>query len=142
MKTCNISMALSPRYQSLAKGVLDRLPPRWHKDRIVRLEESRETLHLAYGWPAVAFAARLQFKSEEVWIVTLYTSSLDALSDDSVRWILAREFGRVLSEDHQPWERKSDQTPTQQKAEVFAIEWGFSQERQRFEQEYLLPKAS
>lgn len=138
----NISMALSTRYQRLANEVLRRLPSGWQANRVLRIEESRETLHLTQGRPAVACVAKLQFKSEDAWIITLYTSSLDNLSDEAVRWILAREFGRVLSEDSQPWEQKSDRTPTQEKAEMLAIEWGFSQERQRFEEEYLLPKAS
>jgi|SRR5215831_14975020 len=86
MNTNNISMALSARYQRLVQEVLDCLPSGWHGDRVVRLGESRETLHLTHGWPAVAYAARLQFKSDEAWIITLYTSSLDTLSDESVRW--------------------------------------------------------
>lgn len=142
MNTTNISMAVSPRYQLLTKNVLERLPRGWHKDRIIRLEESREMVQLTHGWPAVICAAKLQFKAEQAWIVTLYTASLDALSDDSVRWILAREFGRVRSGDRQPWERKSNGTPIQEKADALAIEWGFSLERQRFEQEYLLARAS
>jgi len=96
MNNNNISMALSARYQCLANEVLRRLPSGWHADRVVRLEESRETLHLMQGRPAVACAARLQFKSESAWIVTLYTSCLDTLSDEAVRWILAREVARVL----------------------------------------------
>lgn len=143
MNTSNISMALSPRYQSLAKDVLDRLPPGWHKDRVVRLEESRETLQLDHGWPAVACAAKLQFKSEEAWIVTLYTACLDTLSDEAVRWILARELGRVLSDPPQSWRRKANATPAQdERAEALALGWGFSSERRQFEQEYLLPRAS
>jgi len=142
MKTNNICMALSARYQRLVREVLDRLPSGWHRDRVVRLEESRETLHLTHGWPAVAYAARLQFKSDEAWIITLYTSSLDTLSDESVRWIVARELGRVLSEAGRPWGRKANSTPIEEKADALAIKWGFSREHRRFEEEYALPKAS
>jgi len=143
MNDNNISMALSARYQCLANEVLRRLPTGWHADRVVRLEESRETLHLTQGRPAVACAARLQFKSDEAWIVTFYTSCLDTLSDEAVRWILARELARVLSESGQSWRCKVSSTTTQEeRAEALALEWGFSGERHRFEEEYLLPKAS
>jgi hypothetical protein len=143
MNNNNISMALSARYQCLANEVLSRLPSGWHGDRVVRLEESRETLHLAQGQPAVACAAKLQFKSEEAWIVTLYTACLDTLSDEAVRWILARELGRVLSEPNQSWRHKANATPAQdERAEALALGWGFSSERRQFEQEYLLPRAS
>ena len=142
MITSNISMALSARYQGLVKEVLDRLPGDWHGNTIVRLEESRETFHLAHGWPAVACAARLQFKADEVWVVTLYTSCLDTLSDESVRWIVARELGRVLSEERNRLLGLKHAASTQEKAEALAIEWGFASDRQRFNQEYLLPRAS
>jgi hypothetical protein len=143
MNNNNISMALSARYQCLANEVLGRLPSGWHADRVVRLEESRETSHLPQGRPAVACTARLQFKSEEAWIVTLYTSCLDMLSDEAVRWILAHELGRVLSKPDQSWRRKVNSTSTQdQRAEALALGWGFAGERRRFEQEYLLPRAS
>ena len=143
MNSNNITTALSPRYQRLASEVLGRLPAGWHADRVVRLEESRETLHLAQGRPAVACAAKLQFKSEEAWIVTLYTACLDTLSDEAVRWILARELGRVLSEPNQSWRRKANATPAQDaRAEALALGWGFSSERRQFEQEYLLSRAS
>jgi hypothetical protein len=143
MNRNNITTALSSRYQRLASEVVDRLPSGWHADRIVRLEESRETLQLAQGRPAIACTARLQFKSDEMWIVTLYTASLDTLSDEAVRWILARELGRVLSEPNHSWRRKAKVTPAQDaRAEALALGWGFSTERRRFEEEYLLPRAS
>ena len=139
----NISMALSTRYQCLAREVLSRLPSGWHANRVVRIEESRETLHLALGRPAVACVARLQFKSDEAWIVTLYTSCLDTLSDEAVRWILAREIARVLSEPNQSRRRKAQTaSPQHDRAEALALGWGFSKERHRFEEEYLLPRAS
>jgi hypothetical protein len=109
----------------------------------VRLEESRETLQLDHGWPAVACAARLRFKADEAWIVTLYTSSLDTLSDKAVRWILARELARVIAEPDQSWRSKVNSTSIQEeRAETLALGWGFIGERRQFEHEYLLPKAS
>ena len=141
MMTSNISMALSSRYQGLVKEVLDRLPGDWHGNKVVRLEESRETFHLAHGWPAVACAARLQFKADEAWIVTLYTSRLDRLSDEAVRWIVARELGRIVSDERSRL-LGPKRHATQEEAEGLAIEWGFASDRQRFNQEYLLPRAS
>ena len=143
MNSNNVSMALSVRYQRLADEVLRRLPSGWNANRVMRIEESRETLHFAMGRPTVACVARLHFKSDEAWIVTLYTSCLDTLSDQAVRWILAREIGRVLSDPNQFRQQKANSTSTEDdRAEVLAIGWGFSNERHQFEREYLLPKAS
>jgi len=143
MNSNNVSMALSARYQRLANDVLRRLPSGWNANRVMRLEESRETLHFAMGRPTVACVARLHFKSDEAWIVTLYTSCLDTLSDEAVRWILAREIGRVLSDPNQSRRQKAHSTSIpDDRAEALALKWGFSHERHRFEQEYLLPRAS
>jgi hypothetical protein len=142
MELTNISLALLPRYHRVAGDVMDRLPSGWHGDRIIRVEESRELLHLAPGRPAIACTARLQFKADEMWIITLYTARLDRLSDEAVRWILAREFGRLAS-DPAAWRRTTSLTAApDDRAEAVALAWGFAEERHRFEQEYLLPKAS
>ena len=75
--------------------------------------------------------------------MTLYTSCLDTLSDEAVRWILARELAHVLSEPNHPWRRKVNATSAQDaRAEALALGWGFSSERRQFEQEYFLPRAS
>ena len=71
----------------------------------------------------------------------LKNSALDNLSNEAVLWVLARELGRVLSEPNWSWRRKGSATSTQDEAaEALALEWGFSSERDRFEQEYILSK--
>jgi hypothetical protein len=136
-------MALSGRYQRLAKEVLDRLPSRWNSGRVVKLEESMETIYLTHGQPAVAWTARLQFKSDEMWVVTLYSTFLDTLSDEAVRWIIVREFARVASDASRLWRNRFGRTPVHETiAETQALNWGFSEERRRFEKECELPKAS
>jgi len=134
-------MALSPRYYRIANEVLRRLPAGWQADHVLRLEESRETVHLPQGRPAVACSARLQFKSQHAWIVILYTSCLDTLSDEAVRWILACELGRVVSDG--AWDVKlTGINMPDERVDANAMKWGFAHERRRFEEEYLLPLAS
>jgi hypothetical protein len=139
----HITMALSPRYQRLAKEVLNRLPARWNSGRVVRLEESKETIYLRHGRPVVACGARLQFKSVELWVVTLYTSALYELSDEAVRWIIARELGRVASDASQLWRNRFSKKPVQEDtADAQALTWRFCEERRQCERECILPKAS
>ncbi len=141
--TATISMALSPRYHYLAEEVLGRLPTDWHADRIVRLEESREIVHLSEGRVAVACVARLQFKIERIWMVTMHTSCLDTLSDEAVQWVLARELGRVVSDDFRRRQPILDAMASEdERAESQALAWGFLKEHLRFQQEYLLSRAS
>ena len=139
----HITMAVSPRYQRLAKEVLSRLPSRWNAGRVVRLEESKEMLYLRNGQSVAACAIRLRFKVDEMHVLTLYTSALHTLSDQAVRWVLAREFGRMAS-DVRPslFNRWSGKPIQEDSAEAQALTWGFSEERQQFEREYVLPKAS
>jgi hypothetical protein len=105
--------------------MLGRLPPSWHANCIVRLEESREIIHLNEARVAVACVARVQFKIERIWVVTMYTSCLDTLSDEAVQWVLARELGRVVADESRLQQPILNETASQdERAESQALRWG------------------
>jgi len=124
---------LSVRYRRLVREVAFRLPEGWGADRVIRIEETTE----AHSPQIYAYTFLLQSRADQAWLIKLHTPNLDELSDKAVRWVLAREFGRIASRvplrQRLFWRKKGDQRSPQLLAEGTALDWGFTEEYQQFE---------
>lgn len=146
---------LPPRYQQLANEVSQRLPPRWLAcglgDDTPNVEweiELTEDVHLTQsGCVVVASAAAERFETVECWTVTLHRRVLDQLSDQAVRWVIARELGYVaacrasgivVSPEPYPSGPASIRAACERRADVYAIDWGFSEEKKAYDREVSL----
>jgi hypothetical protein len=146
---------LPPRYQRLATEVSQRLPPGWmlggpadHSSDIDWEIELTEDVHLTQsGCVVVASAAAERFETIECWTVTLHRRVLDHLSDQAVRWVIARELGyvaacRASGSGISPESDDSGPGPVRaacdRRADVYAIDWGFADEKKAYDQEVSL----
>jgi hypothetical protein len=146
---------LPPRYQQLANEVSHRLPPGWLvgdlADNAPNVEwevELTEDVHLTQsGCIVVASAAAERFETIECWTVTLHRRVLDQLSDQAVRWVIARELGYVAAcrasgilaaaeSDHSG--PAAVRAACERRADVYAIDWGFSEEKKAYDREVSL----
>ena len=134
------------RYRRLVTEVLCRLPADWDAARTWEVGVSSEQTPRGYG------SARHEIEAdgeiEQVWIMTLYPSLIDRLSDAACLWVIAHEFGHIASGlsgaslviegiGYTPVKGTANQykeivsTEDQEDiAEKLALEWGFSSELQ------------
>ena len=99
------------------------------------------------GCIVVASAAAERFETIECWTVTLHRRVLDQLSDHAVRWVIARELGYVaacrasgiaVSAEPDHTGPAPVRAACERRADVYAIDWGFSQEKQAYDEEVSL----
>lgn len=151
---------LSDRMKRLCREVLTRFPSDWDDHRTFDIEESDDRPSPSPGTIGYACARRyedtesrrdelpLDIEPEQCWSVILYVEHLSLLSDQAIRWAIAHELGHVASglrlgslliggipmtqvgpgsyEPAPPKDRHEDE------ADRLALEWGFSEEFQRF----------
>lgn len=144
---------LSPRYQRLVREVYERIPnaDRVFDYRTIAIEESGERSPKGYACvlreeECETLPSEVDFPPNQIWMMTLFPSLLDRLSDAAARWALAHEFAHIASglrggSFRIDGVRYTQQSPDvyvpapsddiqEDSAEQLALEWGFDSELQ------------
>jgi hypothetical protein len=143
-----IAPGVPNRYRHLFSEVLGRLPADWDAARTWQVEVSSE--ENPRGYACAQHETESDGDIEQVWIMTLFPSLMDHLSDAACQWVIAHEFGHIASGlcgpslvhkgiGYAPVKGTTNQydevvsTNDQEDiAEKQALEWGFSPELQAF----------
>lgn len=136
------------RYRHLLSEVLSRLPADWDAARNWQVEVSSE--QTPRGYASARHEDEADGEIEQMWIMTLYPSLLDRLSDKACLYVIAHEFGHIASGLYGPslvnkgigyapakgtanqYEEVVSTGNQEDIAEKLALEWGFSPELQAF----------
>lgn len=129
--------SLPERYKRIGLDVVLALPARWGDHAVWRVEANTQASPNGY---AKVFADEAAGEIYLPYVITIYPSKMDRLSDSACRWVFARGFAHIASKLGMTsivtdGKLSAPRQPDEDAADQIALEWSFGPEMQAFYRE-------